>query len=50
MKKLNPTLLSQVKQLPDSAGVYHYYDEKCKLLYIGKAKNLKSIVKSYFSF
>ncbi len=34
--------------LPDSSGVYQYFDENHKLLYIGKAKNLKKRVKSYF--
>lgn len=50
MKKLNSTLLKQVQNLPSSAGVYHYFDEKGKLLYIGKAKSLISRVKSYFRF
>ncbi len=50
MKNLNDTLLSQVKNLPTSSGVYHYFDQNGKLLYIGKAKDLKSRVKSYFRF
>ena len=44
-------LLSQtIAGLPDSPGVYHYYDGSGRLLYIGKAKNLKNRVKSYFRF
>ena len=39
-----------VKHLPSSAGVYQYFDAKGKLLYIGKAKNLKNRVKSYWRF
>jgi len=39
-----------VKNLPDSAGVYQYFDSKRKLLYVGKAKNLKNRVKSYWRF
>lgn len=39
-----------VQNLPSQAGVYQYFDSKGKLLYIGKAKNLKHRVKSYWRF
>jgi len=50
MKQYNEILLKQVQNLPASAGVYHYFDENGKLLYIGKAKSLLARVKSYFRF
>lgn len=37
-----------IKNLPKQPGVYRYYDKDGKLLYIGKAKNLKNRVTSYF--
>ncbi|WP_324172264.1 excinuclease ABC subunit UvrC [Sulfurimonas sp.] len=43
------TLKQTVEQLPSSAGIYEYFDKNGNLLYIGKAKNLKNRVKSYFS-
>jgi excinuclease ABC subunit C len=43
-------MLEKIKSLPDSPGIYQYYDDKGKLLYIGKAKSLKKRVKNYFSF
>jgi excinuclease ABC subunit C len=43
-------LLDSIRQLPQSAGVYQYFDENNNLLYIGKAKNLSKRVRSYFSF
>lgn len=38
-----------LKTIPDLPGVYHYYGKDKQLLYIGKAKNLKNRVSSYFS-
>ena len=38
-----------LKNIPQKAGVYQYYDKEDKLLYIGKAKNLKKRVSSYFN-
>ncbi|MFC4816162.1 MULTISPECIES: excinuclease ABC subunit UvrC [unclassified Flavobacterium] len=39
----------QIQTLPDNPGVYQYFDKEGKILYVGKAKNLRKRVSSYFN-
>ena len=43
-------MLQTIQNLPTQAGIYQYFDESGRLLYVGKAKNLKNRVKSYWRF
>ncbi|MDD2611524.1 MAG: excinuclease ABC subunit UvrC [Bacteroidales bacterium] len=51
MKSLYPisdALQEQLDRIPDNPGVYQYFDETGTIIYVGKAKNLKRRVHSYF--
>ena len=43
--KIDPQLIAN---LPNTAGVYYFYDDKGKLLYVGKSINIRDRVKSHF--
>ena len=39
----------QIQSLPNEPGVYQYFDKDSNMVYVGKAKNLKKRVSSYFN-
>lgn len=48
-KDKSPRLKEKISILPDTPGVYMYFDSEGKVIYVGKAKNLKRRVSSYFN-
>jgi excinuclease ABC subunit C len=47
--KYYETLEPVIKTLPDKPGIYQFFDKEGKILYVGKAKELKKRVASYFN-
>lgn len=46
--KLTPLIEQKIALLPEQSGVYLMFDEHGKIIYVGKAKNLKNRVAQYF--
>lgn len=46
--QLTPKLQKKIDNLPQNPGCYLYYNDAHKIIYVGKAKNLKNRVSSYF--
>ncbi len=44
-----PKIKDLLRSLPEEPGIYQYYDNEGKIIYVGKAKNLKNRVSSYFN-
>lgn len=47
MIEVNDKIRAKVEALPDSPGVYRWKDKDGRIIYVGKAKNLKNRVRSY---
>src|SRR5699024_1975787 len=46
---LDKDITESIKDLPQEAGVYFFYDERDQLIYIGKSINIKKRVQQHFS-
>ena len=45
---MNSNLESKIRNLPNKPGIYQFLNDKGKVIYVGKARNLKNRVRSYF--
>ena len=46
---MNEIISNKLKKLPEKPGTYQMLDSSNKIIYVGKAKNLKKRVSSYFA-
>lgn len=50
ISKLNSGLdMSKIEKIPDSPGIYYFYNEKQELIYIGKSRNLQQRISTHLS-
>ncbi len=49
MNKTDDHIALLLKRIPESPGVYQYFDKEGQIIYVGKAKNLHRRVNSYFN-